>query len=110
MLQLCNETERLAGMSAARIGGKPEDVIRAALEREAKALGVTDAPTKSNLTVAEILTFGARAARRPIVDPRRGWLERATGIHIGQVRQANSRFPHAAACVYRDFAASASQD
>ena len=39
MLQLCDETERLAGMIAARIGGKPEEVIRAALEREAKALG-----------------------------------------------------------------------
>ena len=78
MLQLCNETERLAGMSAARIGGKPEDVIRAALEREAKALGVTDAPTKSILTVAEILTFGARAARRPqsSIPAGAGWKER----------------------------------
>jgi hypothetical protein len=47
MLQLPHETERLARMMAARIGGKPEDVTRAALEREAKVLGITDLPTKS---------------------------------------------------------------
>lgn len=44
MLQLTRDTEQLARRVAARVGRKPEDVIHAAIEREAKALGLTDEP------------------------------------------------------------------
>lgn len=71
MLQIAHDTEQLARKVAARLGRKPEDVIRAAIEREAKALGVTDeAPAHKRMTAAEILEFGKRAAARPVLDPR----------------------------------------
>ena len=40
MLQLTHDTEQLARKIAARVGRRPDDIIRAALEREAQALGV----------------------------------------------------------------------
>ncbi|MDX0500904.1 hypothetical protein GOL96_30430 [Sinorhizobium medicae] len=71
MLQLTHDTEQLARRVAARVGRKPEDLIRAALEREAKALGVSDAlPAKRRMTAAEMLAFGKKVAARPILDPR----------------------------------------
>ncbi len=44
MLHLTHDTEQLARRLAARVGRKPEDLIRAALEREATALGASDEP------------------------------------------------------------------
>ena len=40
MLQLTHDTEQLARKIAARVGRSPDDIIRAALEREAQSLGV----------------------------------------------------------------------
>lgn len=71
MLQIAHDTEQLARKVAARLGRRPEDVIHAAVEREAKALGVTDDQTaRKRVTATEILEFGKRAAARPILDPR----------------------------------------
>ena len=71
MLQLSQDTEQLARRVAARVGRKPEDLIRAALEREAKALGVSDElPAKRRMTAAEMLALGREIAALPILDPR----------------------------------------
>jgi antitoxin VapB len=68
-LQLPRETERLARLVAARVGRKPEEFIRAVIEREAKALGITDKPRRRP-TIAELAEFGEMASRLPILDPR----------------------------------------
>ncbi|MUZ75431.1 hypothetical protein GOZ90_22400 [Agrobacterium vitis] len=71
MLQIAPDTEHLARKVAARLGRKPEDVIRTAIEREAKALGVTGEPAeRKRITATEILEFGKRAAARPVLDSR----------------------------------------
>lgn len=72
MLHLSEDTERLARRVAVLSGCEPEDLIRSALEREAKALGVADKPEhkRRRPTVEEILEFGKRAAKRPVLDPR----------------------------------------
>lgn len=71
MLRLTHDTEQLARRVAARVGRKPEDLIRAALEREAKALGVSDElSAKRRMTAAEMLAFGKNVAARPVLDPR----------------------------------------
>ena len=57
MLQIAHDTEQLARKVAARLGRKPEDVIRAAVEREAKALGVADdQPARKRMTVEDMKT------------------------------------------------------
>lgn len=71
MLQIAPDTEQLARKVAARLGRKPEDVIRAAIEREAKALGVTDeALARKRMTVEEMLAMGRKVAAMPVLDPR----------------------------------------
>lgn len=71
MLQLSPDTERLARLMAARVGRKPEDVIRTALEREANALGVADEPPpRKRMTAAEMLALGREVAAMPVLDPR----------------------------------------
>ena len=71
MLQLTHDTEQLARKVAARIGRRPEDLIRAALEREAKALGVqTDEPIKHRMTVEQMMAFGTKVSALPLLDPR----------------------------------------
>jgi antitoxin VapB len=72
VLHLSEETELLARRVAILSGREPEDLIRSALEREAEALGIADEPERKRHrpTVEEILEFGRRAAKRPILDPR----------------------------------------
>lgn len=71
MLQLTPETEQLAHRVATRVGRKPEDVIQDALEREAKALGITDAPpARKRMTVEEMLALGDKVTSLPLLDPR----------------------------------------
>lgn len=70
MLQLSRDTEQLARRVAARVGRKPEDIIRTALEREAKALGVADEPARKRMTAAEMLALGRTVAAMPVLDPR----------------------------------------
>lgn len=73
MLQLTPGTEQLARRVASRLGREPDDLIRAALEREAEVLGIanTDEPTvRRRMTAAEMLAFGRKVAARPILDPR----------------------------------------
>jgi antitoxin VapB len=71
MLQLTHDTEQLARRVAARVGRKPEELIRAALEREAKALGVAmDVPSKARMTVEQMLALGERVSALPLLDPR----------------------------------------
>ncbi len=71
MLQIAHDTEQLARKVAARLGRKPEDIIRAAVEREARALGVIEEPPARKITTtADILAFGRRATARPVLDPR----------------------------------------
>ena len=71
MLLLTPETEQLARRVAARLGRKPEDLIRFAIDREAKVLGVVyKPPARQKITVADIMEFGEKAGARPILDPR----------------------------------------
>jgi len=71
MLHIAHDTEQLARRVAARLGRKPEDVIRAAVEREAKALGVADdQPARKRMTVEEMLAIGRKVAAMPVLDPR----------------------------------------
>jgi antitoxin VapB len=71
MLLLAPDTEQLARRVAARVGRKPEDLIHAALEREAKALGVADElPVRTRMTAAEMLVLGREVAAMPILDRR----------------------------------------
>ncbi len=71
MLQLTPDTEKLARQVAARVGRNPEDLIRDALEREAKALGIAnETPTRKRMTAAEMLAFGERMTALPLLDPR----------------------------------------
>lgn len=71
MLHLTQETERLARRVAARAGKQAEDVIRSALENEAKVLGLSDdlAP-RQRMTAEEMLAVGDRIGRLPLLDPR----------------------------------------
>ncbi|BCH35472.1 hypothetical protein MesoLjLc_74020 [Mesorhizobium sp. L-8-10] len=71
MLRLTHDTEELARRVAARVGRKPEDLVRTALEREARALGLSDEePAKRRMTAAEMLAFGRKVSARPVLDPR----------------------------------------
>lgn len=71
MLHLTQDTEKLARQVAARVGRRPEEVIRTALEREAKTLGVsTDSPPRKRMTAAEMLAYGERMTALPLLDPR----------------------------------------
>ena len=71
MLRLTLETEQLARKVAARVGRRPEELIRAALEREAKALGVyTDQPGKQRMTVEQMIALGKKVTALPLLDPR----------------------------------------
>jgi antitoxin VapB len=71
VLQLAPETERLARQVAAHVGRDPDALIRATLQREAKALGIPGAPAhERKMTSAEMLAFGRRIAARPVLDPR----------------------------------------
>lgn len=71
MLQLTPDTEQLARRLAARVGRAPEDLIRAAIEREAKALGLSDEPpARRRMTADEMVAYGRKVAAMPILDPR----------------------------------------
>ncbi|WP_416066570.1 type II toxin-antitoxin system VapB family antitoxin [Rhizobium sp. ZK1] len=72
MLHLTHDTEQLARRLAARVGRKPEDLIRAALEREAKALGVSEEPQprRRRMTVEQMLAVGEKITALPLLDPR----------------------------------------
>ncbi|ATN36801.1 hypothetical protein ACO34A_23760 (plasmid) [Rhizobium sp. ACO-34A] len=71
MLQIAHATEQLVRKVAACLGCTPEDVIRGAIAREARALGVIEEPpARKIMTTADILAFGKRAAARPVLDPR----------------------------------------
>jgi len=71
MLRLTQDTEKLARRIAARAGCEPEELIRTALEREAKALGVTDEPPAlRRMTVDAMLALGDRITALPLLDLR----------------------------------------
>ncbi|MGO1163912.1 hypothetical protein G6M64_08795 [Agrobacterium tumefaciens] len=70
MLQLTHDTEQLARKVAARVGRRPDDLIRAALEREAAALGVsTDLPVRNRMTVEQMMAVGEKVSALPLFDP-----------------------------------------
>jgi antitoxin VapB len=70
MLQLTHDTEQLARKVAARVGRRPDDLIRAALEREAAALGVsTDLPVRNRMTVEQMMAVGEKVSALPLLDP-----------------------------------------
>lgn len=69
MLQLTHDTEQLARKIAARVGRRPDDIIRAALEREAQALGVFgDLPVRRRMTVEQMTASGEKVSALPLLD------------------------------------------
>lgn len=70
MLQLPPETERLVRLMAVRSGRNVEDVLRIAIEREARVLGVTSDQTQRRMTVEQMLAMGAEIAAMPLLDKR----------------------------------------
>jgi antitoxin VapB len=71
MLHLTQETETLARLVAARTGREPEDLIRAALEREARALGIAGEPAAAKrMTVEAMLALGDKLTALAPRDPR----------------------------------------
>lgn len=49
----------------------PDDIIRALLEREAKALGVpAEPPARKRMTVEQMLALRDEIAALPLLDPR----------------------------------------
>lgn len=71
MLQLTDETERLARKLASDIGQRRDDFIRTLLLREAKALGVdADAAPKPRMTIAQMNELGKKTAALPLRDTR----------------------------------------
>jgi antitoxin VapB len=78
MLQISQDTEHLARKVAARLGRQPEDVIRAAIEHEARTGSILpwrrpgrepSAATKEEF-FARLDEIALRSAARPTVDPR----------------------------------------
>lgn len=73
MLRLTPDTEDLARRVAARCGREPDDLIRAALKREVRALGIDDAdepPVRRRMTADEMRAFGRKVEVRSVLDPR----------------------------------------
>lgn len=78
ILHFAQDTEELARKVAARLGRKPEDVIRTAVEHEARTGSVM--PWKRSSQAPSVATkeeffarldeIALRSAARPIVDPR----------------------------------------
>jgi antitoxin VapB len=69
MLQLTHDTEQLAREIAARVGRRPDDIIRAALEREAQALGVFgDLPVRHRMTVEQMTAIEEKVSALPLLD------------------------------------------
>ena len=69
MLQLTHDTEQLARKIAACVGRRPDDIIRAALEREAQALGVFgDLPVMHRRTVQQMTAIGEKVSALPLLD------------------------------------------
>lgn len=70
MLQLTHDTEQLARKIAARVGRRPDDIIRAALEHEAQALGVFGAlPIRQRMTVEQMTALGDKVSALPLLEP-----------------------------------------
>ncbi|MQT12609.1 hypothetical protein [Segnochrobactrum spirostomi] len=70
MIELSDDIEYLARRMAARSGQAPEQVIRAALEREARAQGFASRGRARRMTVEEMLALGRTIAALPLLDPR----------------------------------------
>ena len=71
MITLSHETEALAVRLAAAQSLPVEDAIRAALEAQARVVGVeTEARTRRRMRVEAMLAAGAEIAAMPILDPR----------------------------------------
>lgn len=69
MLQLTHDTEQLARKIAARVGRRPEDIICAALEREAQALGgLGDLPVRHRMTVEQMTAIGEKVSALALLD------------------------------------------
>lgn len=71
MLQLTHDTEQLARKVAARVGRRPEELIRATHEREVTELGIhTDQAARCRMTVEQMMALGRKVSSLPLPDPR----------------------------------------
>lgn len=73
MLTLPPETERLARLVAERSGTSPEDVLRQAVETQARMAGVAIAESgkpRGDIDLARIREITRRVTEQPLRDPR----------------------------------------
>jgi len=73
MIMLPPETERLARLVAAHSGKKPEDVLKEAVENQARIAGIAIAETAKpggSIDMDRVLQITRRVASRPLLDPR----------------------------------------
>ena len=64
------ETEQLALAIAAKTGEGINDIVKAAVEARARAVGIKCSTSSSDDRFKAMLAIAQRAARRPVLDPR----------------------------------------
>lgn len=73
MITLPAETERLARLVAAHIGKTPEDVLKEALENQARLAGISMAEAvrpRDRIDMDRVRQITRRVASKPLVDSR----------------------------------------
>ncbi len=73
MITLPPETERMARLVAERSGQSPEDVLRQAVETQARLAGVAVADSgkpRSDIDLARVREITRRVAEQPLLDTR----------------------------------------
>jgi antitoxin VapB len=73
MIMLAPETERLARLVAVHSGKTPEDVLKEAVENQARIAGVAIAETvkpDGTIDMGRVRQITRRVASKPLLDPR----------------------------------------
>ncbi len=70
MLNLPQETEQLARLVAVKNGTTPEEVVRDAVERQARTLGIVFDREARPVDLSRIDAITRRSASRPLLDRR----------------------------------------
>lgn len=83
MLNIPKETEQLARCVAAKSGTTPEEVVREAVGRQARAIGIVPERQARPVDLAKIDAITRRSASRPLLDRRsaRDIRDHAWGAH-----------------------------
>jgi antitoxin VapB len=69
-MTLSPETEQLARLVGARTGKTPDEVVREAVEAQARLAGVAIADTAKTIDLDRVRAITRRVASRPLIDRR----------------------------------------